>query len=154
MDTVDKDAVKSALNEIKEEEAKKSEWDEIKNTMKGFGERLDKLENAGKAKNEAYAGEETKKEEEEEKKVESENAQNALPSQELIKDISDHYGITFEKTPTILQLGAVAGIKGKSFDETLAALNAKRVEIKKAVTETATNSEKQSGTFNDLMNAM
>ena len=162
---MDKETIKSALNEIEDEKKKASELEDTKNALKAANEKIAEYESKNKAKNEAYEGKETKKEEEEEKAAEnaedkedeSFNAKNALPSQELIKDIAEFSGLTFSKTPTVFQLASIVGIKGKSFDETLSALNAKRQEIKSGKSPEAKNSsEKPSepASFNDLLAAM
>ena len=158
---MDKDTIKSALNEIEEEKKKASELDDTKNALKAANEKIAELE----TKNKAYEGKETPEEEAEEKKVEagnaedkedeSFNAKNALPSQELIKDISEFSGIQFTKTPTVFQLASVVGIKGKSFDETLSALNAKRQEIKgKSPEAKNTSGKSEPASFDDLLAAM
>jgi len=162
-DEIDKDSLKNAVDELEKEKAKNAEWEDMKNRVKNAESEIAEFKKNA-AKNEAYKGEETKKEEEEEKKEEEKAAENAtnsipMPSQELIKDISNHYGMVYTKTPSFERLASDVGIetKEKPFAEIVGALNAKRQEIISKV-PTATNSDKsdkkESASFNDMLNMM
>jgi len=128
---MDYDEFKGHMNTYNEEQDKaKKLTDEITNNV------MEKLagENKG-GKNEDAEKKEEKEEtknedtEKKEEKDETANAANALPSDAMLKDFSEHLGITFPTAPTIKGLASLVGVTGATDAELIGALNAKRTEL-------------------------
>ncbi len=152
MPDIDKDQLKNALTEMKNEDKEKAEYDEFKNSVKNMDERLAKIEGfmtKNKAKNADSDSDEKKDDDKDEAdnaknedsdvlneadkvdKEEKEIAKNALPGQGLIKDVSEMLDIDFKKTPTFYELGKLLQVSAKTLPETISAINAKREDYKK-----------------------
>lgn len=145
---IDKEELRAALNEI---EAEKKKEEDLVNTV------------AAKVKNEMEAGDkkdepiksdekgtENAKNEEGEKKDDDSAASNARPSEEMVKDFSNHLGITFSKPPSLKELASLVGVKAEGPAEMIAALNAKRSELVKP-----TEAKNSAGaSLTDLMNSI
>jgi len=159
---VDKDELRKAMNEIREEDAAKE--DAINKAVKNELEKKEKealKEAENKAKNEDK--EETKSEEKAENTADEDKddaeAANALPSDEMLKDFSDHLGIKFPKAPTLRQLGKMVGVEAKNSFELITALNAKRKEITSGSsddkdTPEGKNSKETVGTLDEFLNKL
>jgi len=151
---IDEAELKNALDDIKKKEAENAEYEEMKNSINSIKNELADMKNA---KNKAANADEKKEDEkpaenaegDKEEKGEAANAKNAImPGQEMVKDFADAYGVAFKATPSFATLAELAGVSGKSTGEVIAALNAKRVELKKGGTVAATNSEAAPVDFN------
>lgn len=160
---IDPDELKNAVEDLKKKEADNAEYEGMKNTINEMKAFMSEFKNA---KNAEAPAEEKKEEKPENAKNEEEVAnsddmefaQNALPSQELVKDISEGLGVTFVKTPTIRQLAKATGVSATAFPDVMAALNAKRQEYTKgskpvANAENATEPQAISS-YNSLLSAM
>lgn len=158
-DEKDKDTkaeVRSALEDLKKEEAAANMGEEIKSLsarmsdiekrFEGGGTPAGESQNKRNAKNEADNGknEEADNEEadnEDGENDEAENAKNGAPAQATIAAFSQHFGVDFgKKTPSFRRLGKLIGIEKKPFGEILTAVNAKRVEIESTAPMSAQNS--------------
>lgn len=137
----DKEEIKSVINEIEEDKKKESALDEIKNALNSFDERLKAMES--KAEN----SEPEKTEEKTEEK-----AQNALPSQELLKTIGGHYDIDFKTTPSFMELGAMVGLNHATEPEMILALNSKKKEILLNMTVVNSETVKEKMSLEDALN--
>lgn len=167
---INKEELKNALEDMKKEDAQNASYEEMRNSIKNTGERLDKIESfmASMAKNEE--SKEDKKEDEkkdeaknedtkEEKKDEKEeakngddenfNAKNARPSQDVVKAFSDHLGVTWDKTPSFIALAKAAGLTAATTEDAIAAVNAKRKEF--GNDSFAITSEKTSSSFDEFL---
>lgn len=140
-------------------QAKNKEKDELKNAIKNEiledlkkGEGEKKSENA---KNEDKEDEKGTKSEEAAENTDTEDkddaeAANAIPSDEMLKDFSDHLGIKFAKAPTLKGLAKLVGVEAKNSHELITALNAKRKEITSGSSETAGEGKNSNGDVKSL----
>lgn len=139
-------------NTVKEVITAKNAEDEMTNLKNELGELKNAIANMAKnmAKNADTGhkepdGDEAKNADDEKKEGEAENAEegatleNAKPSQKLIAAFATAYNTEFgRKTPGFATLATLAGIKAENTADTIAAVNAKFVEIQNAAkTETA-----------------
>ena len=154
---INKDEFKEMYNTVRNEEKEEADKAEkLKNEIKNELEKeaAEKKPEAKDAKNDVDKAEEeeTKNAEDKEDKAEEE-ASNAIPSDEMLKDFSTHLGIAFPKAPTLKVLGKLVGVEAKNSFELITALNAKRKEFNSGKTpETeVTNSNVQVSSMDDLM---
>jgi len=108
--------------------------DKIGNALNEINE---KLSGSGDGKNAALEGKESPEEEKEEKKEEELSAENAKPSQEMIKAFATASNVDFcGKTPSFATLAGLAGIKEADPVARIAAVNAKFKEMQSATPAT------------------
>lgn len=110
----DKEAIKNAMDEIKNEEAKANEISDLKNALAKMSDELAALKPKTEAANAAPAApivDEAANADD--KKDEVANAAHGLPSQEIVKAYAKHYGRDFGRTtPTFATLAEIAEIPG------------------------------------------
>jgi len=162
----DKEEFKNAMNEYEADKAKEDEKAEkiknaIKNELKEESSKAVTSTATGGANAPESSGGDTaeiksagKGENSETSSSKTATASNAiLPSEEMVKDFSNHLGVTFAKTPSLGDLASLVGIKATEPAELVSALNAKREEFKTKIVKTeATNAGAPS--LQDLMKSI
>lgn len=160
---IDKGDFKEAMQAYMAEENEKNEMAEkIKNTVKNELKEEAKTSSAGNGPESsgkpvtstgtggnAESSSKTETAGNAETSTETATASNAIPSEEMVKDFSTHLGVTFSKTPSLNELGALVGINSKTPAELISALNAKREEFKKSTVKTEANNS--NATLADVM---
>lgn len=107
---VDKETVRNALEEIKNEDAKANEISDLKNAMARMSDELAALKKPAETAPAAPA--EAANAETEEKKDESAEAAHGLPAQDVVAAYAKHYGRDFGRvTPSFAALAEIADIK-------------------------------------------
>ena len=110
---VDKDTIRNAMEEIKNEDAKANEISDLKNALAKMSEELKALKPAPA---ETAPADAANAEEDKEKK--DSEAAHGLPAQEIVKTFAKHYGRDFGRsTPSFAALAEIADLTG----DTLAA---------------------------------
>lgn len=114
---VDKDAIRNAMEDIKNEDAEKNRVGELESQLKNANEKIAGLEKAmGELKPpaaQAANAEETEEEKKKREEGEAANAAHGMPSQEVVKTFAKHYGRDFGRvTPTFDALADIAELTG------------------------------------------
>lgn len=113
---VDKDTIRNAMEEIKNEDAKANEISDLKNALAKMSEELKALKPAPAETAPADAA--NAEEAEEDKAKKDSEAAHGLPAQEIVKTFAKHYGRDFGRsTPSFAALAEIADLTG----DTLAA---------------------------------
>lgn len=108
---VDKDEIRNAMEEIKNEEAKAKEGEELRNSLKNAESRIAALENELKGLKPAPA--EPANAEGEPEGDDKKEAAHGLPAQEIVKAFAKHYGRDFGRTtPSFAALAEIAELTG------------------------------------------
>ena len=129
---VDKETVRNALEEIKNEEAKANEISDLKNALAKMSDELAALKKPAETAAPAEAG----NAEPEKDKDESAEAAHGLPAQEVVKAYAKHYGRDFGRvTPSFAVLAEIADIKADGIAEKARAVVAHAKALEKGETE-------------------
>ena len=130
---VDKETVRNALEEIKNEDAQKNEMTELRNAISELKAANAKMSDELKALKPAPAEAANA---DEEKKDESAEAAHGLPAQEVVKAYAKHYGRDFGRvTPSFAALAEIADLKGETLAEKARAVVAHAKALEKGETE-------------------
>lgn len=139
---VDKDEIRNALEEIKNEDAQKNEMTELRNAISELKAANAKMSDELKALKPAPAEAANADDADKDKDAE---AAHGLPAQEVVKAYAKHYGRDFGRvTPSFAALAEIAELKGETIAEKARAVVAHAKALEAGETRT-TDTEHSAG---------